>query len=139
MEQNNKAAHEVAMTFLTAYARKDVSACLACFAQSSPLMLLGTNLDEVFTNRAALEAGLTRDFANMDKIGWGEPRQLYVDAGDTRATVLLELPICYETGGKAEQLTLRYAFGLRKEAGEWKIAAGSASMPSAAGNYDLAG
>lgn len=53
--------------------------------------------------------------------------------------VLLELPISYEAGGKAEQLTLRYAFGLRKEAGEWKIAAGSASTPSAAGNYDLAG
>jgi hypothetical protein len=33
---------------------------------------------------------------------------------------------------------LRYSFGLRKEAAVWKIAAGSASVPSAVGGYEFA-
>lgn len=138
MRSNDQLVRDAVMAFLECYARKDVGACLSCFAESSAVIAFGTNLDEVFASRQEIQAGFERDFANMDKIGWGEARKFYIQAGEEIAIAMVELPIRYETGGKAEQLMLRYAFGLKKEAGSWKITAGSASVPTAPGNYDLA-
>lgn len=138
METKNKPVREAVLSFLDGYARKDLSACMSCFAESSPLMIFGTNVDEVFTSRQDLQAGLARDFASMNSIHWGDLRNLHIQAGESSAMVMVELPISYETGGKTERTMFRYALGLKKEAGAWKISAGLASVPSAAGNYELA-
>lgn len=138
MESENKAIRETVLSFFDGYAKKDTEACVSLFSESSPLMIFGTNIDEVFKTREELRAGLTRDFASMDNIRWGDMRNFYIQAGEADAMALVELPISYATGGKDEQAVLRYALALKKEAGAWRICAGSASVPSAAGNYELA-
>jgi hypothetical protein len=102
------------------------------------LLIFGTNIDEVFRTREELGAGLARDFASMGDIRWGEVRNFHVQAGEADAMALVELPISHESNGKAETVMFRYALAMKNESGAWKICAGAASVPAAAGNYTLA-
>lgn len=135
MKQDMQAVSDTVMTFLEAYAKGDVDACLSVFAQESPILVLGTNLDEVCQSREDLRAGLLRDFASMSQVRWGDARHLHITPGSSHAGVLLELPLTYVAEGKTEQVMFRYAFSLVKEMGQWKIVTGMASIAAAAGSY----
>lgn len=62
---------------------------------------------------------------------------MHVAAGDTLASVIIELPISYQTAGKNEGTLFRHALTLNKGDGQWKICGGMASVPFSTGTYSF--
>jgi len=73
----------------------------------------------------------------MNDIRWGEPRHVHVVASGTLASVIIELPISYQTAGKNEKTLFRHVLTLNKEDGQWNICSGMASVPFSAGTYSF--
>lgn len=132
-----ESAKSVVMQFLTAYANRDADVCISVIAKNTPLLIVGTNADEVFRTQDEVKRSLQRDFGNMSNITWGEASYASVIAEETLASVLLELPISFLANDQQEKLHLRYAFTLVKENGEWRIAQAMASVPASAGSYNF--
>ena len=137
MNQNTQTIHLAVMAFLDAYAKNDVDGCMALVAQNNPILIFGTNLDEICKNRNEVQAALQRDITNMSNVRWGEVRHIQITQDTSCANVLMELPLAYVAGGKEEQVVFRYALCLVMESGQWKIASGMASVPTAENSYSF--
>lgn len=98
---------------------------------------MGTNQGEVFRSVDEVREAFSRDFKQMQNIRWGEPRHVQVTTSDTLASVIIELPISYETAGKSEKTLFRHALTLCRENGDWKVCGGMASVPFSAGTYSF--
>jgi hypothetical protein len=127
---------ETVQRYLDAYAKKDLEGCLEFFA-ATPLLMLGTNDDEIITDRKELANAYRRDFSMMDNITLGEVSQRHVEAGADLASILLELPLRYNSDGEVTTTLFRFAFTLVRENGAWKISAGLASVPFKSGTYSF--
>ncbi|KAA6187431.1 nuclear transport factor 2 family protein [Thiohalocapsa marina] len=123
--------------FLDRYAKQDLEGCLALFSSTKPILVFGTNADEVVSGIEPLRANLVKDFSNLSNIRWGERRKLHVECEGDLASLLIELPISYESDGAENRALFRYALTLNREGGEWKIRAGMASVPFAPETYSF--
>jgi len=137
MTNEEQGAFEAVRNFLDSYSQRNIEACMSLISASRPIMLFGTNENEVFKTRDDLRSALKRDFDSMTNIRWGEHRQFHVEALSTLASVLVELSISYQIGGKETETLFRYALTLTREDGQWKICSGMASVPFAAGTYSF--
>jgi ketosteroid isomerase-like protein len=137
VEDERRTVMEVIQLYLYAYAKKDIQGCMKLIARESPLLMLGTNDDEVLSDRIGLEEAFQKDFSMMNNIDFGEFRNQYIEAYGQLASVIVELPISYESGGQQNQTLFRYALTLTKERDQWKICAGMASVPSKRGTYSF--
>jgi len=135
MTDQKLAVSETIQRYLDAYAKKDLEGCLECIAEQAPLLMLGTNDDEIITDRKELVNAYQRDFSMMDNIALGEVRQRHVEAGADLASMLLELPLRYTAEGDETKTLFRFAFTLVRENGAWKISAGMTSVPFKSGTY----
>lgn len=137
MTDQKLAVSETIQRYLDAYAKKDLEGCLACIAAQAPLLMLGTNDDEIITDRKELLNAYQRDFALMNNLVFGEIRQRHVEAGADLASMLLELPLRYTAEGEETKTLFRFAFTLVRESGEWRISAGMTSVPFTSGTYSF--
>ena len=137
MSDVEDSVNETIKRFLDGYAKRDPALCLSAFVERSPMMIVGTNLDEICQNREQLESALMRDFACMSALNWGVPRHRLVVAKQDMASVFVELPLSYTAEGKDLQVWFRYAFTLLPESGQWRICSAMAAVPAAAGNYQF--
>ena len=141
MNHEKQAVIKTVTNYLDNYARKNLENCMSVIVASTPILLFGTNDNEVFRSTEEIRAAFTRDFSNIDDIRWGAHRYLHVEASPTLASVVLELSIAYtivEQEVANDVVTLfRYAFTLVKEDKQWKICAGLASVPFATGTYNF--
>jgi len=137
MNYEEQAAFDAVMHFLDSYSKRSVEGCMAALALSRPILLLGTNDNEVFRTAEDVRASFTRDFSGMTNIRFGQCRTVHVQAAQELASVLVELPISYVNEGKDVATLIRYALTLAKEEGQWKICAGMASVPFEAGTYSF--
>lgn len=141
MSNEKQAVINTVTNYLDNYARKNLENCMSAIVAATPILLLGTNDNEVFRSAEEIRAAFIRDFSNMDDIRWGSHRYLHVETSPTLASVVLELSIAYtaieqETAKDIETL-FRYAFTLVKEDKQWKICAALASVPFATGTYSF--
>jgi hypothetical protein len=139
MTDEEQGAFETVKNFLDSHSQRNIENCMSLISASRPILLFGTNENEVFETRDDVRSALKRDFESMTNIRWGEHRQFHVEALSTLASVLVELPISYEIEGKRTETLFRYALTLTREDGEWKICSGMASVPFAAGTYSFSG
>ncbi len=137
MTKDEQAVLEAVMTFLDNYSNRNVELCMSAIATSKPILMFGTNENEVFKTGDDMRAAFTRDFGSMSNIRWGERRNLHIDAAPTLASVLVELPISFQSEGKETETLFRYALTLIREGEQWKISSGMASVPFAAGTYSF--
>jgi ketosteroid isomerase-like protein len=135
MEDEKPAVMQVIQFYLNAYAEKDIAGCMNLVAEEAPILFLGTNDDEVLRDRLGLEEAFRKDFSLMSHIRFGEPRNQYLKAHGQLASVILELPISYESSGQQNHALFRYAVTLTQEHNQWKICAGMASVPFKSGTY----
>ncbi len=135
--KHQETVKDAVMQFLNAYASRDLEGCMQLIAKDRPLMLLGTNLDEVFKTREEVQQSLQRDFAAMSNIQWGSARHISMEATDNLASVLIELPVSYVANERQEQTMLRYALVLIKQDDSWRIVQAMASLPAPAGSYNF--
>jgi len=137
MNHEEQAALDAVMNFLDSYSARSVAGCMSVIAKSKPILLFGTNDNEVFKTTEDVRAAFTKDFAGMTNILWGERRNIYVESVPTLASVIVELPISYQHDGKDVETLIRYALTLIKEGEQWKICSGIASVPFLTGTYSL--
>lgn len=137
MNNEEQSALNAVMNFLDSYAKRNVEACMSAIAVSRPILLLGTNDNEVFRTTEDVRDAFKRDFASMTNIRWGKQRNVHVVSTPTTSSVMVELPISYQTDGKDVEVLFRYALTLTKEGEQWKICSGMASVPFAAGTYSF--
>lgn len=135
MTNEKKAVLNAVMNYLNSYSRKEIENCMLAIVASTPVLLFGTNDNEIFRSSDDVRAALNRDFGSMSNIRWGEHHYLHVEASPTLASVVIELPISYQNEGKEIETLIRYALTLIKEDARWKISSGLASVPFAAGTY----
>ena len=135
MIREEQAALDAVMNFLDSYAQRNIEGCMSAIAVSRPIMLFGTNENEVFRTSGDLRSALKRDFASMTNIRWGKHRNIHVEVASMFASVIVELPISYQIYGKGVETLFRYALTLTKEGEQWKICSGMASVPFADGTY----
>ena len=139
MTNEKQAAINTVSDFLDNYARKNLENCISAIVATTPILLLGTNDNEVFRSTEEIRAALTRDFGSMEDVRWGAHRYLHVETAPSLASVVLELSIAYTATGqetvKDIETLFRYAFTLVKEDQQWKICAALASVPFATGTY----
>ncbi len=135
MTTEERAALDAVMNFLDSYAKRSVEGCMYAMATSKPILLLGTNENEVFRSSGDVRAAFAKDFDNMTDIRWGKDRNVYVEVVSTLASVIVERTVAYRSGGKEVETLFRYALTLTKEGGQWKVCAGMASVPFSAGTY----
>lgn len=126
---------DIVMSFLDSYSQKNIEKCISAMTASKPILLFGTNDDEVFRTADDIRAALNRDFSSMNDIRWGKHRNLYVETSPSLASVIIELPLSYQSEGKNIETLFRYALTLIKENSQWKICSGMASVPFSAGTY----
>ncbi len=138
MNKEEQGALDAAMNFLANYAAGNVDGCEAAVA-STPILVFGTNHDEVWKTAGDVRGAVVRDLSAMTNIRWGQPRHTHVVAVEALASVLIELPLAYQAGGKEEETLIRYALTLAPENGQWKIRSGMASIPFAVGTYSFSG
>jgi ketosteroid isomerase-like protein len=139
MNSEEQTVLDAVMHFLDSYAKRSVEGCVSAMTASRPMLLLGTNDDEVFRTIEDVRGAFGRDFASMTDIRLGERRNVHVEAGSTLASVIIELPISYKNEGKDVATLFRYALTLAKEVGQWKICSGMASVPFVTGTYSFPG
>ncbi len=137
MNHEEQSVLNAVMTFLDSYASRNVEECMSAIAVSKPILLLGTNDNEVFKTAEEVREAFEKDFASMTNIRWGKQRYIHIIASPTIASVIFELPISYQTDGKDVEVIFRYALTLTKEAERWKICSGMASVPYATGTYSF--
>lgn len=130
-----ESAESVVMQFLAAYAVRDANTCMGLIAKNTPLLIVGTNADEVFRTPDEVGRSLQRDFDTMSNITWDEVKHVAVIAEETVASVMLEIPISFLANDQEEKINLRYAFTLIRENGTWLIAQAMASVPALSGSY----
>ncbi len=135
MTKEEQAALDAVMNFLDSYSRRSIEDCMSAIATSKPLLMFGTNDNEVFRTTEDVRAAFTKDFTSMANIRWGKHRNVHVEAVSTLAFVMIELPISYLSEGKNVETLFRYALTLTQESGQWKICSGMASVPFATGTY----
>ena len=137
MQQEKQTIMETVKHYLNAYADKNLADCMKYISEESPILMLGTNEDEVISDRAALEKAYQRDFSLMNRINFGEFRNQYIETNGRLASVLVELSTSFESQGKITQTIVRYALTLTQEADQWKICAGMTSVPFKSGTYSF--
>lgn len=137
MTKDEQAALGAVRNFLDDYAKRNVENCMSAVATSKPILLFGTNDNEVFKTIEDVRDAFNRDFSNMTNIRWGEYRQIHVEAVSMLACVIVELPISYQYEGKDVETHFRYALMLTREEEQWKICAGMTSVPFRAGTYSF--
>lgn len=139
MTQEKQAVINTVMNYLGNYAKKNIENCMSAIVTSTPIMLFGTNDNEIFRSTEEIRAAFNRDFSAMDDIFWGTHRYLHVEVSPTLASIVIELSIAYTAIGQESpkdiETLFRYALTLVKEDQEWKICAGMASVPFATGTY----
>jgi len=133
MNNEEQAVLEVVMNLLDSYSKRSVEGCMSAMAASKPILLFGTSDNDVFRTTEDVRAAFTKDFASMINIRWGERRNIHVESTSTLASVIVELPISYQSDGENVETLYRYALTFTKEGGQWKICSGMASVPFAAG------
>ena len=137
MSDVENSVNETIDLFFDGYARGDLAACLAAFVQQQPMLVVGTNVDEICQNREQQASALSRDFSCMSAVRWGAPRHRQLVASPAMASVFIERPLAYTADGQDQQVLFRYAFTLLPESGQWKICSAMASVAAAAGNYQF--
>ncbi len=135
MTNDEKTAVDTVMRFLACYADRNVEACMAFLTTSRAVFMLGTNANEVFRTADEVRSAFARDFASMNSIRWGQERHMHVVTASDLASVIVELPISYESDGESVATIFRYALTLAKENQQWKICSGLASVPFTEGTY----
>jgi hypothetical protein len=125
------------MDFLANYSKRDVEGCVATITKSKPIMLLGTNDNEVFKTIPEISVAFKRDFKKMSNIRWGKRRNLHVKVVPTLASVIIELLVSYQSEGEKVKTLFRYALTLTKEGEKWKICSGMAAVTLATGTYSF--
>src|SRR5690554_4784455 len=86
-------------SFLGAYAGKDINTCLSYIATGMPLLIMGTNDDEIITSYDEIRDAFEADISVMENVSWGEVRYSYVKAENSLGSVLVELPINFTNQG----------------------------------------
>ena len=137
MTNEEQSALDTVKDFLDSYSERSIERCMSLILVSRPIILFGTNDNEVFKTLDDVRSAFKRDFASMTNIRFGEYRQFHVEALSTLASVLVELPISYQSEGKEVSTLFRYALTLTREGGQWKICSGMASVPFVAGTYSF--
>jgi len=135
MTNEEQGVLDAVQAFLDSYSERNVQKCMSVISDAQPIVLFGTNQNEVFKTREEVRAAFKRDFDSMSDIRWGEHRQFHVRAVSTLASVLVELPTSFQVDGKRTETLFRYALTLIREGEEWKICCGMASVPFAEGTY----
>lgn len=135
MNKEEQGALDAVIKFLDSYSQRNIEACMAAIAVSRPILMLGTNDNEVFRSSQDVRMAFSKDFANMTDIHWGKHRNIHVEAVSTLASVIIELPISYQNEGEKVETLFRYALTLTKEGEEWKLCSGVASVPFVSGTY----
>jgi hypothetical protein len=135
MNNDQESALNSVMSFLESYAEKDVESCMSAVASSIPVLLMGTNDNEIFRSVSAVREAFVKDFSNMDDIRWGEVRHVRTETSGELASVIIELPVSFSSEGNDVRTLFRYALTLVRENGAWKICSGVASVPFKSGTY----
>ncbi len=135
MANEKQAVLDAVKSFLDSYSQRNIEKCMSLISVSGPILLFGTNENEVFKTLDEVRSAFKRDFESMTNIYWKPHRQFHVEARSTLASVLVELPISYHTEGKDVKALFRYALTLTRENGQWKICSMLASVPLKAGTY----
>jgi hypothetical protein len=137
MTGEEQSALKVVMNFLNSYAKRDIEGLVAEITTSKPILVLGTNDNEIFKSIKSIRTAFKKDFENMNNIRWGKRRNLHVKVTPALASFIIEMPIFYESGVEKVKTLFRYALTLTKERGKWKICSGMASVPFASGTYSF--
>lgn len=137
MIRDEQSALKVVMNFLNSYAKRDIEGLMVEITSSKPILVLGTNDNEIFKSIKSIRAAFKKDFENMNNIRWGKRRTLHVKAVSSLASVIIELPISYQSKEEKIKTLFRYALTLTKERGKWKICSGMASVPFTSGTYSF--
>jgi ketosteroid isomerase-like protein len=137
MTREEQTALKTVMSFLSNYSKKDAEGCMAAITKSEPMMVLGTNDNEVFKTIPEIRAAFKKDFKCMNNIRWGKRRNFHVKAVPTLASVIVELPVSYRSDGEKIKTLFRYALTLTKEGDKWKICSGMATVPFASDTYSF--
>jgi hypothetical protein len=137
MTSDEQGALDTVKKYLNGYSGGDIEECMSVIASSKPLLLFGTNVDEVFRNTDEVRAALRRDKESMAHIHFGEFRSFHVDTAPSLAVVVLEVPVSFEAEGQKNNTLMRIAFSLAKEVEQWKISSGMVSVPFGAGTYSF--
>jgi len=135
MANKEQAVLDAVRNFLDSYSQRNIEKCMSLISVSRPILLFGTNENEVFKTLDDVRSAFKRDFESMTNIDWGQHRQFHVEALFTLASVLIELPISYQTEEKEVKALFRYALTLTREDGQWKICSLMASVPLKDGTY----
>lgn len=106
--------------FTSAYEKRDLAACLACFADTGPLVAFGTGVDEKRVGLAEIKAQFERD--------WSQSDEAAVDITWTSASVVgsfawvaADCRLRFRAAGEAGLLPGRASFVLEDRAGTWLI------------------
>jgi ketosteroid isomerase-like protein len=137
MDDEKQAVMETIRRFLNAYAKKDVERWMEFITKKPSFLILGTNEDEISQDLDALREALKRDFSMMNNIDFGAYRNQFIETDGKLASVIIELPISYESEGKQTRTLFRYALTLAKKDDHWKVCAGMASVPLKSGTYSF--
>ena len=112
MNKEEQAALDAGMKFLDCFAKRSVDGCMASFTTAKPFLLFGTNDNKVFTTAEEMRAAFTRGFASMANIRWEQRRNAHVIVAAVLASVIVELPVSYQSEGKDVKTLFRYALTL---------------------------
>ncbi len=137
MTGEEQGAFDAVAKFLDDYSRRDIESCMNAVAASTPVLMFGTNENEVMKTPDEIRSAFERDFDSMADTRWGKYRNVYVRAASTLACVIIEAPISYQSEGKRVETLFRYALTVVREGNQWKICAGLTSVPFSAGTYSF--
>jgi hypothetical protein len=137
MTSDEQGALDTVKRYLGGYSSGDIDECMSVIASSKPLLLFGTNVDEVFRSTDEVRTALRRDKESMANIHFGDFRSFHVDAAPSLAFVVLEVPVSFDAEGQKNNTLMRIAFSLFKEVEQWKISSGMVSVPFDAGTYSF--
>ena len=132
MKADPQVASEVASAIdrmANAYASRDLTAAMACFAADPDIVLYGTGRDEKRVGPQEIRTQIERDWSQTDQVELAFTSQSISAAGDV-AWAALDGSFEVRAGGDAVSIPARVTFVLEKRGGSWLIVHAHFSTPS---------
>lgn len=115
--------------FLTLYSHKDVPGVMNLLAEAD-ILVMGSDLSEVCTNRAQVEELLRNDFMLWESSSFGAIGPISTARSGKLVTAFFDVPFTFRRGASEQTVVVRFATVWKKQPQGWRLVQSANTTPT---------
>lgn len=114
---------------LALYSHKDIIGVMSLVGDGN-IVVMGSDLSEVCTNRQQVEEMLRNDFQLWDSAFFGDLRNMFIQRSGDLVTAFFDVPFTLRRDGNEQSVVIRFATVWRKTRNGLKLVQSSNTVPT---------